>query len=165
MELVKIKIEGFKNFDQAASLHLDQLAPGLHLVRGRNLVNERLGANGAGKTTFFSDAPTWCLFGRTVGGLRTGECQTWLSDKPPIVSVTMRHNDDVEYLITRGPKATQLEINGRAVGQEDVDALIGLSYDAWGQAIIFGQGQPLFFDLTAANKMDLLATALNLERW
>lgn len=159
-----IEVEAFKGFVAPTVLRIANLPAGLHLVCGRNLTNDRLGSNGSGKSTFFSDAVTWCLYGRTVGGLRTTEIQSWLTKEPPRVAVALRQ-DKQEHVIVRGPKASALTIGGRTVGQEDVDALVGLDYMAWCQAVIWGQGMPLFFDLAPAAKMGLLSDALGLERW
>lgn len=164
LSLTDIEVEAFKNFAAPCALQLDDLPPGLYRVAGRNLTNARLGSNGSGKTTYFSDAPTWCLFGRTVGGLRTTDVRSWLAKKPPRAALTLRADDD-ERVVQRGPRATDLTIDGRAVGQEDVEALVGLDLAAWSQAVVWGQGRPLFLDLAPRDKMALLSDALGLERW
>lgn len=163
--LVAITCKAFKAFAGSASLVIEDFPCGLHLVRGRNRTNDRLGSNGAGKSTFFSDAVTWCLYGRTVGGLRTTDVQSWLTKTAPYAAVALRRGDPEPHTVARGPRASALTINGRVVGQADVDALVGLDYAAWCQAIIWGQGEPLFFDLAAGAKMELLSTTLGLERW
>ena len=58
-----------------------------------------------------------------------------------------------------------MTIDGKQVGQADVDALVGLSYEMWCQAVVLGQGAPLFYDLAPRDKMTLLSDALGLERW
>lgn len=162
--LERIEVEAFRCFAGASALDVGALPAGLHLVRGRNLANAQLGSNGAGKSTFFADAPTWCLYGRTVGGLRTTDVQSWLVEARPRVAVTLRVGG-VERVVQRGPRASDLAIDGRAVAQADVDALVGLDFAAWSQAVVWGQGQPLFLDLAPAAKAELLSTALGLERW
>lgn len=163
-ELLEIEVEAFRCFAETASLSLKELPAGLHLVRGRNLTNDRLGSNGAGKSTFFSDAPTWCLSGRTVGGLRTTDLQSWLTKTRPRVALTIRRGE-AEHVVARGPRAADLTIDGRAASQEDVSDLVGVDYATWSQAVVWDQGAPQFFDLPPAAKMDLLSEALGLERW
>lgn len=163
--LVALEVEAFKVFADRTSFRVAGLAPGLHQVRGANRASPRLESNGAGKSTLFSDAPTWCLYGRTVEGLRTSDVQAWGSKRRARVAITLRCIDGRERTVQRGPRASDLTVDGKVVGQEDVDALVGLSFDAWCQAVVFGQGQPLFFDLPPRAKMDLLAEALGLERW
>lgn len=163
--LTRIEVEAFKAFAEKASLDLSALPPGLHYVRGCNLTNDRLGSNGAGKTSFFSDAPTWVLYGKTVGGLRTTDVRSWLTEKkPPRGAVTLRDGEH-ERVAQRGPRATDLTIDGKQVGQDAVDALIGIGYEVWCQAIVMGQGAPLFFDKSPSEKMALLSDAMGLERW
>lgn len=164
LSLIAIEVEAFKNFVECTTVDLSGLGPGLHFVRGINGTNDRMGSNGAGKSTLFSDATTWCLYGRTVGGLRTTDVRSWHVDQPARVAITL-WSPSLEYVIQRGPRASDLTINGKTVGQEDVDALVGVSYAAWAQAIVWGQGQPLFLDLAPRDKMALLSDALGLERW
>ena len=162
--ITSIEVEAFKAFVTPTALRLSDLPPGLHLVRGINRANTRLGSNGAGKSTLFSDAVTWCLYGRTVGGLRTTDVQSWLTEEPPRVAVGVRCGD-LAHVVQRGPRASALTLDGRAVGQPDIDSLIGLDCAAWCQAAVWGQGQPLFLDLAPRDKMQLLSDALGLERW
>lgn len=164
LSLAAIEVEAFKNFVAPTVVPLDYVAPGLHFVQGRNQTNERMGSNGSGKTTLFSDAVTWCLFGKTVGGLRTTDVKSWLTKKSPRVALTFLAGE-TEHVLQRGPKATDLTLDGREIGQEDVDAFLGLTYPAFAQAVIWGQGQPLFLDLRPQEKMSLLSDALGLERW
>lgn len=159
-----IEVEAFKNFAEKTVLRIGDLASGLHFVRGVNRSNARLGSNGAGKSSFFSDAVSWCLYGQTVGGLRTTDIKSWLAKAPPRVAVTVRKGKTA-HVVQRGPRASALTIDGRVVGQAEVDALIGLDFAAFAQAVIWGQGQPLFFDLAPRDKMQLLSDALGLERW
>lgn len=162
--LVAIEVEAFKNFVEPVEFRVDDLAPGLHFVRGINRTNSRLGSNGAGKSTFFSDAVMWCLYGQGIGGLRTTDIKSWLTKKPPRVAVTIRKGR-TEHIIQRGPRASALTIDGRTIGQAEVDALIGLDFMAASQAIIWGQSRPLFFDLSPRDKMQILSDALGLDRW
>jgi DNA repair exonuclease SbcCD ATPase subunit len=56
-------------------------------------------------------------------------------------------------------------IDGTVVAQEDVEALLDLSFPVFCQTVLFGQGQPLFYDLDPKGKMLLFQEVLNLERW
>lgn len=162
--LSRIEVEAFKNFADTSTLDVASLPVGLHMVRGRNLVSKQLGSNGSGKSSFFSDAPTWCLSGQTSGGLKTTDVRSWLTKGRPRVALTLQSGKE-EITIQRGPRATDLSVNGRAVSQDEVDALDGLNHTIRCQAIFMGQGAPLFLDLTPRDKMGVLSDALGLERW
>ena len=163
MHLISIALTAFKAFGMPTRLDLSHLSPGLYLVRGRNLTNDRLGSNGSGKSTFFSDAISWCLWGRTIEGLRTTDVKSWAVKESPCVTLVFS-DGRAKHVVQRGPRATELTIDGRLVGQDEVDAL-ALPFAVGSQAVIWGQNSALFYDLTASAKMELLAGALDLERW
>lgn len=163
--LSQIRCESFKSFTKA-QLDVAELPVGLHLVRGRNLLNPGLGSNGSGKSTFFADAPTWCLYGQTIGGLRTTDVQPWGSKKAAAkASVELTDSEGTTHAVSRGPRTSELLVDDKLVGQPEVDALVGLDLNAWSQAVVWGQNAPFFYDLTPAAKMALLSSALGLERW
>jgi DNA repair exonuclease SbcCD ATPase subunit len=164
ISLTDLELEAFRNFTKTTSVSLGALPPGLYAVRGLNRDNPRLGPNGCGKSTLFSDAPTWCLYGRTTEGLRTTDLKSWTAGKAARVKASFIIGKD-EHVIQRGPRASDLAVDGKIVGQAEVDALIGMPEAAWGQAIVWGQGRPLFFDLAPRDKMALLSDASGLERW
>ena len=164
IEFTDIEIENFKNYcGSPQALDLAKFEFGLHFLRGQNLTNNRLGSNGSGKSSLW-DAMCWCLYGKTVGGLRTTDIKPWTKSGPTWVSVGVTI-DDIQRVIKRGASSNQLSIDGETVGQEQVDELIGLSYPLFIQAVILGQGRPLFLDLTPGDKMKLFSDVLDLERW
>lgn len=161
LEFVELEISGFKSFDYGR-LELDDHKAGLHFLRGRNEVEPRLGSNGAGKTTLW-DALTWALYGRTISGLRNTDVQSRRKKKTHVtVSITI---DGKPHRIRRSANPNSLVIDGEAAGQEQVDALLGMSISTFGHAVLLGQGQPLFFDLQPREKMQLFSDVLNLDRW
>jgi Herelleviridae exonuclease len=164
LSLTEIEVEDFKNFAGRHVLRVGDLAPGLHFVRGVNLANPRLGPNGVGKSTLVADAPCWCLTGKTVKGRPTTAVRPWRSKKQPRVALTLAC-DGAERVVVRGPRATDLTLDGATVGQGDVDRLVGLDHALLTQSVVFGQGRPLFFDLAPRDKMQLLSDAMGLERW
>lgn len=161
----RIEVEGFKCFNAPAALDVGARAAGLHFVRGDNKTNKHMGANGAGKSTLISDAPTWCLYGKTVSKLKTTDIRAWQSKKAVARVALHLAVDGVRHIIERTSRSADLSIDGKTVGQQDVVDLIGLDFTAWEQAVVWGQGRPLFFDLEPREKMQLLSDALKLERW
>jgi DNA repair exonuclease SbcCD ATPase subunit len=158
-----IEAEAFKCFSARVVVDLGVRGVGLHFVRGINRRNPRLGANGVGKSSLW-DALCWCLYGKTVKGRPTTSVKPWQGKKAPRVATTL-NVDGRAHVIERSARAMGVTIDGVAVGQEDVEALVGLSYELFTQAVVLGQGRPLFFDKTAGEKMQLLSDVLGLERW
>lgn len=145
-------------------LNFAQLGNGVHFVRGQNEYRKRMGSNGAGKTTIWN-AMSWCLFGRTMSGLRTGDVVPWDSDRIPYVRTDFMHGARA-HTVEREGKTNGLTLDGKKVSQERVDeALGGLSYTTFPHTIVLGQGQPLFFDLDPRSKMEVLSDGLKLDRW
>jgi DNA repair exonuclease SbcCD ATPase subunit len=163
LDLISIEMERFKSFSDKLSINFQKRGEGLHFLRGRNEDEPRLGSNGAGKSSLW-DAITWCLYGKTVDGLRGPDVIPWKGKGSTFVCVTIRI-DDRECSVTRQGNPNSLLINGKDVGQDEIEHMLGLSFDTFTATILLGQGQPLFFDMTAGAKMDLFSAALDLERW
>lgn len=158
-----LTIDGFKCFNSMEVLELDQFRFGLHFLRGRNELEPDLGSNGAGKSSLW-DAMCWCLWGRTPSGLKNPDIQSWSGPKTSIVMQVV-YVDNVAHVITRQAHPNKLMLNDETAGQADIEALLGMTYDVFTNAILLGQGQPLFFDLEARTKMELFSAVLHLDRW
>lgn len=155
--------ENFRQFARKFTLQLGSRQPGLHRIHGDNRTNERMGANDAGKSQTLN-ALCWCLTGKTVDGRPTTSVQPWGSKKKPRVAVRL-DRDGKQHVVERVPGGQGLTLDGKTVGQEDLEALTGLSHALLTQAVIMGQGQSLFFDLKPAEKMALLSDTLGWGRW
>lgn len=153
-------LSDFKAFSGQHSLALD--LPGVTFVRGENLIAERLGANGAAKSSLW-DALCWCLFGRTPDDLRNPDVIPWSGSGNPKVAVKVRI-ESKERVITRTISPNKLLLDGEEIGQDEVEAL-GMSFDLFTNTILLAQGQPLFFDLQPKDKMDLFSNTMRLDRW
>lgn len=163
LEFLDIVISDFKEFQGEHTITLWKLGLGVHFVSGSNLVDHRLGSNGAGKSSIW-DALCWCLYGRTVSGLRGTDIRTWGSKEQAIVRVMIRV-DGTKFLVVRSTKTNGLWVDGKVVEQAAIDELLGLSYAIFPHTILLGQGEPLFFDLPPMGKMALLSETLDLDRW
>lgn len=157
-----IDIRAFKSF-AIAELDFEDYGPGLHFFRGRNKVDPQLGSNGSGKSSLW-DALAWCLFSRTPNGLRGTDVRPWNTEGTTQVVVTL-HTDDVEHEVLRSAGPNKLMLDGKEVGQEQINALLGMDDHTFFNSILLGQGQPLFFDLEPRRKMELFSSVLNLEKW
>lgn len=160
LEFVKLMVAGFRSFNDKATIYFD---PGLHYIQGKNEDEPSLGPNGAGKSSLW-DALVWCLYGKTLRNLRNPDVIPWAGNKETKVTVTLKLDGD-EQKITRTIHPNNLTLNGKKVGNDDVVKLIGIEFEIFGHAVLLAQGQPLFFDKTPSEKMQVLSDVLHLEKW
>ncbi|MCI0553272.1 MAG: AAA family ATPase, partial [Anaerolineae bacterium] len=162
LDFSSISIERFKSFDKRQTWKLVD-EPGLYHVKGINDVEPHLGSNGSGKTSVW-DALVWCLTGRTLSGLRGTDIQPWSGSGQTIVSLNVT-TDGKDHDVVRTANPNSLKIDDKVVAQDAVDRLIGMTFDTIAHTLVFGQGQPLFPDLTPTEKLEVFSTALGLQRW
>lgn len=156
-----IRLKRFRSYIEEATLNFDAAGVGLYFLKGKN--NKELGSNGAGKSTIV-DALMWCLYGKTVQGLKNPDVVPWTGKGATEVEVTLRI-DDKKHVIKRTVGPNLLTIDGKEAAQPYVDTLIGLPADMIPYTIVMGQRQPLFFDLTPGEKLKIFSQTLDLERW
>jgi len=158
--LTKMLLENFRSFI-SAEIEFNSRS-GLVLLAGRNEIAEKLGSNGAGKTSLL-EAIVWCLYGSGIRGAKTSSVLSWGKEK---VAVKIYLNiDDTEYCIHRYGPPTKLELNGTLVEQSEIDKLLGLSKQRFLNSVIFGQATLLFPDLSTPERSELLDSVLNLSIW
>ncbi len=155
-----------QNFKSLADIDLDlkSRGPGLHFLRGQNLVEPELGSNDAGKTSLWG-ALAWCLFGRTVDGLKGVDVHPWDDPKAHTMVAIHIRVDGKKHFIGRALNPNWTQLDGTDCGQEHIDNLLQLSFDVFRHTILLGQSQPLFFDLSPRDKMELFTAVLDLDRW
>jgi len=161
LDFQNITVSNFRSFVKAQTLTLS--VPGLWFMRGHNDVEPNLGANGAGKTTVWS-ALCWCLYGKTPDGLKNPDIKPWSKAGVPEVTVSVAV-DGKSHRITRRATTNGLSIDDVECGPDEAAKLIGLEYDVFINTILLAQGQPLFFDLSPKDKMQLFSDVLKLGRW
>lgn len=156
-------IDRFRSFLEPASFFFDDGQPGLFFLKGKNKVSPALGSNGAGKSSVF-DAFLWCLYGKTVQGLRNPDIIPWTGKGTTSVKIEFMFDGNA-HSICRTASPNLIEIDGKEASQEGIDKLLQLPFEIVPYTIILGQSQPLFFDLSPKAKLDLFMSVLNLERW
>ena len=162
VEFSSITITRFNTFAGLPQhLWLMREQPGLVFIRGRNEHEPDLGANGAGKSSIF-EAMCWCLYGQTTDGMKTNDVAPWEGGDPE-VNVTLSLKDEKKCYVTR--KGHKILIDNKETDQNGVEKLLGMSFEVFKHTVLFGQGQELFFDLSPKDKMEVLVSALNLDRW
>lgn len=163
LQFKSITLNRFRSFLNEATLHFDHAGPGLYFLKGKNNSSSTLGSNGAGKSTIV-DGLLWCLYGKTVQGLKNPDIIPWTGKGKTYVEVTLKIDKDVN-VIKRTVNPNLLTLNGKEVGQDYIDNLIAIPFEIILYTIILGQRKPLFFDLTASEKLKLFFEVLQLDRW
>jgi DNA repair exonuclease SbcCD ATPase subunit len=156
-DLYSVTLEDFKSYAGKHEFVFPE-EPGLYFLTGSNELEPRLGSNGAGKSTLL-DAIYWCLYGKTLRGLKAGDVVTW-GKKSCTVTVNTGTN-----LITRTQNPNSLEIDGRVVEQKELEGHIGIAPDAFTYSVMMPQYNQSFFELTPTNKLALFSQILNLDYW
>ena len=173
IQLQAVQLEHFRSFVKPSTIQFDD-PPGLKLISGRNEVEPRLGANGAGKSSLW-DAVCWGLYGTSIKGLRTSDLVSgpshWDRSIGPVgaarqieVWVKLEIDGEAKTIHRTGPPG-RLLIDDQPAEQIDVDRLVGLSRSRFLNSVVFGQAQPLFVDLPIPARGDLLDEVLDLELW
>lgn len=156
-------IENFATFVGRHAIDFAGRGPGLHYIYGDNQLEPELESNGAGKSIMF-DALSWCLYGTTTDKRKTPDIRPREYPGKQTMVVNRVFVGDKEYMIERTANPNSLTLNGKECAQHDIDNLI-MPFSLFSSTVLIGQGQPLFYDLTPAAKMQMFSDVLGLERW
>lgn len=107
---------------------------------------------------------TWCLFARTLDGLRNPDIIPWHGTGNAYVRLDL-HTDQTEQCIERSTNPNRIELNKAAATPDQIERMIGMSFETFRNTIILGQGRDLFLDLEPSRKMALFSEMLNLDKW
>lgn len=164
LSISSVTLDDFKSFSGGPhTLDFDAYPLGLCYLKGYNDSDTRLGSNGSGKSSLWG-ALMWCLYGKTHDDLKNPDVRSWFGGKTAKVTVVL-NIDDEQWEIARQANPNRLRLNGKDVGQGEIDTLIGLSFETFLNTILLGQGRPLFFDLEPRAKLQLFSEVLALQRW
>lgn len=160
-----LTLENFRSFAAPQTFVFGEAenGGGLYFLRGKNALEPRLGANGAGKSTLFM-ALCWVLYGRTPDNLRGPDVKPWKGKGTPRVQLVV-YVDGERREIERFAKTNGLRIDGVEAGPDEPAQLLGLSFETFVNTVMLPQQQPLFFDRTPSEKMQLFSDVLKLDRW
>lgn len=163
LEFDELRVNHLLSYNSEQVIQLGPASFGLWFLRGKNEVEPALEANDCGKSSLFK-ALCWCIYGRTVENLRGPDLKPWGGGGTPTASLHLLI-DDEPHIISRTAVTNGLKINGKEVGPDAAAELIGLSFEVFTNTILLAQGQPLFFDRSPKDKMQLFTDVLKLERW
>lgn len=158
VHIAGIVIKNFRSFQSESFTFPD--AVGLTYLAGDNEVEPRLGANGAGKTSLL-EAIVWCFYGRSIRGARTSQVRSWGAEDC-MVMVSLLVDGDLRVIKRTGPP-DRLYVNDEVVS--NVDDILGLNYERYLHSVVFGQGRPLFPDLSLPVRGQLFDDVLDLGMW
>lgn len=173
-----IRVRDFRSFNEEQVVSLAAEGGILGLITGVNEAEPDLGANGTGKSTIW-DALCWCLFGKTIRGLRGPALLPWGVD---VATPRVQFTFEVEghrYTISRtanpngvrlfreaqGPGADTSGLSGEEMDQAAVERLIGMDYEMFMSTVVRGQFSDSFLEMTPRKKMEFLSTALDLDTY
>ena len=169
MHIKTITITDFKSYKGAHTISFENNSPGLYLITGENREQPRLGANGVGKSTIL-DALHWCLYGYTPRPDR-GKAKSllnWDGNKGYKVEVVCEvGGSDIKIARQWRPNSLQIdEGNGfKEVDQDYLEDVIEYTPIEFTNTYLIGQFNPLFFDLTPTQKLQVFSNILKLEYW
>ncbi len=164
----RLVIEGFKSFREPTTLRFDNKAPGLYLLSGRNEEEPRLGANGTGKSTCISDAPSWCLWGKTSRGVFGPSVMNWAGDHRTSVAMEFeKAGADFALTRTQKPNSVKWVGGGEAIdpSPDELTARLGLSLDEFLLSGLLSQSGQYFLDMGHMERLDVFSSALGLRAW
>src|ERR1700722_4557046 len=134
---------------------------GLYFLTGLNEVEPSLGSNGAGKSTLL-DAITWILYGRTTRGLKANEVVSWgATSCHAELDLTIRER----FTVKRTQKPNGIFLDGTPISPEDLQAKLGLTFEAFVSSVINPQFGLSFFARPPAAKLTLFSEIMNLDYW
>ncbi|HQJ56178.1 MAG TPA: hypothetical protein PLH46_00920 [Caldisericia bacterium] len=160
MEIKKLSVANFKSFKKEETFSFDKVN-GLIFVSGKNNIDTEIGSNGSGKSSFFSDAITWSLFGKTASGLKSTSVKNWDSDSCRIVL------EFDNYILERIHKPNTLKLNNKPITQEELEKLLGLNSEIFKTAVVIDQFSEKFIDMTPAKRFELFTEIMydELNKW
>src|SRR5208282_4228876 len=135
ISLTKLALKNVRSF--ADEVIIFPQTSGLRFLIGSNLAEERLGANGAGKSSIF-EGLCWCLFGAGLNCTKYEELLSWEQEKIEVIA-EIQVDDEIHVIHRYGPPM-KVELNNKPANQEQIESLIGLSRKRFMHSVVFGQG-------------------------
>lgn len=164
-DIHSIVLENFKLYHGEHSFEFPK-APGLYFITGDNKKYSQLGPNATGKSTIL-DAIYWCLYGKTLRGLRGNDVVTW-GEKDCFVELWLTVGDRLFGVRrTQNPnRLSYLDLRGEhPIDQDVLQKVIRIGPEAFTYAVMLPQFGQSFFELTPALKLNLFSQVMGLEYW
>lgn len=163
------------NFMSVQKADLDLSNRGLVLILGENLDSDAFDSNGGGKSTVFSEAPTWAIFGKTIRGIKGDEVVNLEAKSGTKVALEIL-DGDTTYLITRhrnhremGNHVTVHKDGKNITAKSDSDTndmiveLLQMDYHTFTNSVMFGQSvEKKFTEETDSGQKKILERMLQI---
>ncbi|WIT25854.1 hypothetical protein [Bacillus phage SPO1L1] len=172
MKIKQISIENFMSIKKT-SFNFDNR--GLVLITGDN--QDAFDSNGAGKSTAFSEAPCWALYGQTIRGYKGDKVVNKNTKKNTVVSLQIEDDNGDLYEVVRARKHSKLKNhvylykNGENItGKSDTGTsdmiidLLQMDFSTFTNSIMFGQGaSKMFANSTDTEQKQILERMLQID--
>lgn len=112
------------------------------------------GRNGAGKSTIFVESLVWCFYGDSWRGMSSDGVIKDGVDKCRVVVEMDKGIISREKVRGRG---NVVKVNGKLAGDRDLEGLVGLSKEAFFNAVVFGSALSGFMFLSEGDRREVLA--------
>lgn len=168
-----LTLENFRKFE---SVTLPLFNQGLVLVEGQVTGSSAFDSNSSGKSSLLTGI-VWVLYGKLFKSPGKDEVVNHKAGKNCRVSITFK-KDGIEYRITRHRKYDKFQnsvlvedlTSGTNITQKDVqdqiDKLIGMSFNLFGHCVFFGQGvTKRFTSLGDGEKKAVIEEIQGIERF
>jgi len=169
VRLLEVRIKAYRSVVDSV-LNLDNLT-GLTGVEGRTNTGGA-SSNGAGKSAFFMDAPSWCLFGKPVQEFDAADdvINRELGTADVEVDVQLASGRTITVSRKRTVRGEKLVVSGVSGGtkkgtQEALEKILGFDFDLWTRSVAFGGNLSSFCGMSDADKKRVLERFLGLEQY
>lgn len=167
LEFIDLRLRNFKSFRGSHNFSFVGPTYGLFFLTGVNLDDENLGANAVGKSSLF-DALCWVLYGKTALGLRGDNVVNWIEKSKCQVSCSFSI-EGKSYVVRRkrDPNILEIKTNGsyQGIDQQNLETLIGYSFELFQYAVLNSQFGAAFFDLSPTDKLAVFTELMDLNFW
>lgn len=172
IEFTQLKIDNFLSYGKGQVIPLED--QGVIRLEGVNL-DEAADSNMAGKSSVI-EALVWCLFGKTIRGVKNDSVVNRFSRRNCRVSVYFRIND-IEYIVHRYRRHSDYQnslklyrgdksLTFRHVEetQKKLETILGCDFSSFSNSVVFGGTKP-FASLTDSEQKKVFESFLHFEQF
>ena len=174
MRYLDLDVMNFMSIRKAKAVLSGQ---GLVLIQGIHRGNDSYDSNGSGKSSFFVEAPTWCLFGVTVRGLKADDIVNKKAKRNCAVSMGIEDDDGSVYRVARYRKHADFQDSvmlfkdgGNITGatndetNKKIEDLLQMDFLTFTNSVMYGQSMAKVFAVTTdSEKKKIMEQMLQID--